>query len=313
MRILRGLLTMGLVAIAGWAAAAGAAEAVSRSHGPRGERIDIGGRSLRLVCEGPSSTRPTIWLESGAFSGAADWAAVQQKLTEEGLRSCAYDRAGMGWSDPGPEPRDGDAITQDLEALISRSGERGPFVLVGHSMAGLYIRQFALRNPEQVVGLVLVDAVTPDMIHTPGAAEFVSRATTMARIGAVAGSLGLTKPLYFLGDRIGLPPEGKAEKRRGFISGRQSRAAYAEVKSWAAAADQSAGLLDPSWPVAVVTAGPPSPQRAGWDEVRAAPAAGSRAGRVENVPEADHRTLLGLTYGGHVVDGVKHVLSATGR
>lgn len=307
------LIVLGLVVA--WGAVAVAAEAVSHGHRPRGERIDIGGRKLRLVCEGPKGARPVVWLESGAFSGAADFAAIQQKLAAKGLRSCAYDRAGMGWSDPGPQPRDGDAIAGDLAKLMAASGEPGPYVLMGHSMAGLYLRQFAVQHPDQVVGLVLLDAVTPEMIGRPGAEQFVDRMTAVARLGAVAGTLGLTKPLYWWGDRIGLPPAGRAEKRRGVISGRQSRGAYAEVKSWRAAAGQAAaaGPLKPEWPVAVITAGPPSARMDAWNEVRQAPARGSRAGMIENVDAADHRTLLGLTYGDRAVAGVEHVLRAAER
>jgi pimeloyl-ACP methyl ester carboxylesterase len=253
-----------------------------------------------------------IWLESGAFSGAADFAAIQQKLTAKGLRSCAYDRAGMGYSDPGPRPRDGEAIVGDLEKLVAASGERGPFVLAGHSMAGLYMRLYAARNPEKVAGLVFLDAAMPEMIDTPGAQRFIGMFTNMARLGAVAGTLGLTKPLYLMGDRIGLPPAGKAEKRRGFISGRQSRNALAEVESWQAAAWQAvdAGPLDPEWPVAVVTAGPPSPQRGAWDAARQAPVRASRAGFVDNIDAADHRTMLGLTHGDRVVAAIERVLAA---
>jgi pimeloyl-ACP methyl ester carboxylesterase len=277
--------------------------------------VDIGGRRLRLVCEGPAAARPVVWLEAGAFSGAADFAAIQQKLTAKGLRSCAYDRAGMGWSDTGPKPRDGDAITGDLAKLMAASGEPGPYVLVGHSMAGLYLRQFAVQHPDEVVGLVLLDAVTPEMIGQPGAEQFVDRMTTVAQVGAVASSLGLTKPLYWWADRIGLPPAGRAEKRRGFISGRQSRSAYAEVQSWREAGRQAAeaGPLKPEWPVAVITAGPPSPQMDAWNAVRQAPARGSAAGMIDNVDDADHRTLLGLTHGDRAVAGVEHVLRAAGR
>ena len=102
------------VAVVAWGTVAVAAEVISRSHKPRGEMIDIGGRKLRLVCEGPRGSRPVVWMEVGAFSGAADFAAIQQKLTAKGLRSCAYDRAGMGYSDAGPKPRDGDAFVGDM-------------------------------------------------------------------------------------------------------------------------------------------------------------------------------------------------------
>ena len=144
---------LGLVSL--FATVAVAADLLSRFQKPRGAMIDVGGRSLRLVCEGPKSDRPVIWMEAGAFSGAADFAALQQKLAVKGLRSCAYDRAGMGYSDPGPKPRDGTAIVKDLGALITSSGERGPFILMGHSMAGLYLRQFAAQNPDKVAGLVI--------------------------------------------------------------------------------------------------------------------------------------------------------------
>ena len=311
--MLRLLLFAVLVLAACWGAAAVAAEVVSRSAKPRGEMIDIGGRKLRLVCEGLRSERPVVWMESGAFSGAADFAAIQQKLTAKGLRSCAYDRAGMGYSDVGPAPRDGDAIVGDLEKLIAASGETGPFVLMGHSMAGLYVRQYALRNPDKVVGLVLLDAVTPEMIGLDGAQVFIDRMTDLARLGAFVGPL--KAPLYLMGDRIGLPPAAKAEKRRGFISGKQSKAAYAEVKSWRAAAEQAAaaGELKPEWPVAVITAGPPSERMAGWNAVRQAPARGSRAGSIDNVEAASHTTMLGQTYGDRVVAGVERVLASAGR
>jgi len=311
--MLRFLLLAVLALMGAWATVAVAAEALGRSHRPRGEMIDIGdGRRLRLVCEGPRSARPVVWMEAGAFSGAADFAAIQQKLTAKGLRSCAYDRAGMGYSDPGPKPRDGDAIVRDFERLVAASGEPGPYILMGHSMAGLYVRQFAVRNPDKVVGLVLVDAVTPDMIQLPGAQRFVERMTTVARIGAVAGSLWLNKPLYWMGDRIGLPPQGRAEKRRGFVTARQNRTAYDEVLSWGTAAQQAkaAGELDPAWPVAVITAGPPSPQMEAWNAVRQAPARASHAGSIDNIDAASHTTMLGLTYGDRVVAGVDHVLKA---
>ena len=309
MRILL-LVLLGLVSL--FATVAVAADLLSRVHKPRGAMVDIGGRSLRLVCEGSKSDKPVIWMEAGAFSGAADFAALQQRLAAKGLRSCAYDRAGMGYSDPGPRPRDGDAIVKDLGALIAASGERGPFILMGHSMAGLYLRQFAVQNPDRVAGLVLLDAVTPEMIGLPGAQVFVDRMSGLARLGSIAGSLGLTKPFYLMGDRVGLPAEGRAEKRRGFVNGRQSRNAYAEVQSWQAAGEQAlmAGPFQTNWPIAVITAGPPSPQMDVWNEVRHAPARDSRAGFIDNVDEASHTTMLGLTYGDRVVAGVEKVLAA---
>ena len=132
----RMLIGLALVLIA-WIAAGAVMVATAGTFKPAGTYVDIGGRKLRLVCAGPpAGDKPTVWMEAGAFGLAADWAAIQEKLTAKGIRSCAYDRAGMGWSDPGPKPRDSTAIVGDLETLIAASGERGPFILMGHSMAG---------------------------------------------------------------------------------------------------------------------------------------------------------------------------------
>jgi hypothetical protein len=163
------------------------------------------------------------------------------------------------------------------------------------------------------VGLVLLDAVTPEMIEQREASRFAGRMRTIAQLGSVAGTLGLTKPFYWFADRIGLPAQGKREKAHGVISGRQSRAAYAEVQSWMAAAKQAAaaGPLKPEWPVAVITAGPDDPGSP-WTIIRQAPARASKAPMIEAIPAANHRTMLGLTHGDRAVAGVEHVLRAAG-
>src|SRR5689334_18814341 len=124
-----------------------AANARTRTAASRGEFVDIGGRALRIVRAGPAgaaTARPTILLEHGAFGCASDWAVVQDRLSAKGLSSIAYDRAGLGLSDPGPTPRDGRAITGDADALLAALDETAPMVLVGHSMGGLMVRVHAL-------------------------------------------------------------------------------------------------------------------------------------------------------------------------
>jgi hypothetical protein len=110
------MLLGALLVLTVWIAAGAAMVAAASPFAPSGRYVDIGGRKLRLVCAGPPAVagQPTVWMEAGAFGLAADFAAVQEKLTAKGIRSCAYDRAGMGWSDPGPQPRDSDAIVGDL-------------------------------------------------------------------------------------------------------------------------------------------------------------------------------------------------------
>ncbi|MGZ6038442.1 MAG: alpha/beta fold hydrolase, partial [Phenylobacterium sp.] len=143
------------------------AQSSSKAKSPRGEMVDVGGRRMRVVRAGPKSDRPTIVLEHGAFGCASDWAVVQERLAAKGLASLAYDRAGLGHSEPGPKPRDGKAIVADLASLLRELDEAGPFVLAGHSMGGLMVRLYALTHPGQTLGVVLVDAVTPDVIDHP--------------------------------------------------------------------------------------------------------------------------------------------------
>jgi pimeloyl-ACP methyl ester carboxylesterase len=286
---------------------------------PRGTMVDIGdGRQLRLVCEGPArdavGQRPVVWLEAGAFGFAADWGATQEALSAAGWRSCAYDRAGMGFSPPGPAPRDGVAIVSDFEKLVAASGETGPFILVGHSMAGLHLRLYAGRNPGQVAGLVLVDAATPEGSKA-AMGRFITAFATASRWAARGASIGLFKPLAqtSMGDKIGLPPAAGAEKRWAFANGRHNRTSAQEVSLWRETADEAAAApaYDPAWPVAVVTAGPLK-GRETWKALQAVPATASRHGYVDHVEGASHTRLLGEGFAGHIVKAVAFVAGARG-
>jgi pimeloyl-ACP methyl ester carboxylesterase len=276
---------------------------------PRGEMVQIEpGRGLRLVCEGPKSDRPVVWLEAGAFGFAADWGATQEALTAAGWRSCAYDRAGMGYSPAGPAPRDGLAIVSDFEKLVAASGEPGPYILVGHSMAGLRLREYAGRNPSKVAGLVLVDAATPEAVQTMS--PFIKAFATASRWAARGASIGLYKPLVHtgLGDKIGLPKAAGDEKRWAFANGRHNRTAAAEVELWPQASEQAGQqpAYDPAWPIAVVTAGPVK-GRESWKALQSAPAKASRHGLVDHVEAATHTRLLGHGFADHIVRAVAFV------
>lgn len=116
------------------------------------------GRVLSFQCAGQGT--PTVLLESGWSADGAAWRKVMPLLSG-GMRVCAYDRAGSGGSDAGPLPRDGSAIAKDLDEGVRAAGIKGPFLLVGHSAGGLYIRHFALRRPSDIAGLVLADSSVP--------------------------------------------------------------------------------------------------------------------------------------------------------
>jgi len=305
------LLSIPVLAALSFVALGGAMSALAGPPPLRGQMIDVGdGRRMHIICEGPMDGGPTIVFEAGAFGLSADWGAVQQMTTARGWRSCAYDRAGMGISDLADGPPDALNITADLERLLRLAGERGPYILVGHSMAGLYLPVFANRYPDQIAGLVLVDATTRQASAGAVTEGFVNRFARASRWAAVGASMGLFKPVAgSYGDRIGLPPAARAEKQRAFASGRHNRQAYAEVKIWQTSARQ---MLD-AVPVSVITAGPETPERAGRKTLQSAPAQQSRQGYYRNVEAANHLSLLGLDHGEAIVEGIARVRAASGR
>lgn len=124
-----------------------------------GERVDVGGRSLYLDCRGQGT--PTVVLDAGMGSGAGSWSSVFGDLAST-TRTCAYDRPGLGSSDPRGRHTLADTTT-DLRTALQVADESGPFVLVGHSHGGDYVRVFGDRYQDEVAGLVLVDSFDPDL------------------------------------------------------------------------------------------------------------------------------------------------------
>ena len=272
----------------------------------RGEMIDIGGRRFRVVRQGPKGDGPTVLLEAGSFGTSADWAVVQPLLAER-RRVIAYDRAGLGSSEPGPKPRDSRAIAGDLQKLLSAAGEAGPFVLVGHSMAGVHLYSFALRYPEQTAGVVLVDATPPSALADPHVIRVVKvyrRAVGFAPLGAQLFLNGLASPL--LGDHIDVPEPAKSEKRRAFSSPIHNYWSAREVHEWLKDGEQvrALGDLDREIPVAVVTA---AGGGARWKLLQTEPARRSRSGYAVNVRGANHASLLGPKHAEAVVKAIEFV------
>jgi len=110
----------------------------------------------------PAQGGPTVVLEAASGGSSPDWCLVQPEIAKF-TRVCSYDRAGLGWSDSSPRPRSMPQIAEDLSNLLAGAGIEGPYVLVGHSLGGLYVQYLARRHPGRVAGLVLVDAAHPDL------------------------------------------------------------------------------------------------------------------------------------------------------
>ncbi len=133
---------------------------------PIGQMIDVGGHRLHIYCQGEGS--PTVILEGGAGVAALSW-YLTQPLIAQHTRVCAYDRAGLGWSEPGNPPYTPESTARDLHTLLGNAGIAPPYVLVGHSVGGKHIRMFTELYPDEVVGLVFDDArhELADPIRTP--------------------------------------------------------------------------------------------------------------------------------------------------
>jgi pimeloyl-ACP methyl ester carboxylesterase len=146
------------------AAVGGAFETLSQARDDAtypmtGQLVDIGGRKLRIECSGNGD--PTVVFESGLGQASPYWGRIAQSVSAT-TRVCVYDRAGQGRSEDAGGPQDGDAVASDLHMLLANAGTTGPFVLVGHSTGGPYIRVFAARYPDEVAGMVLLDPQPAD-------------------------------------------------------------------------------------------------------------------------------------------------------
>ena len=125
-------------------------------------RVDAGGPSLRMLMTGRGDA--TVVFESGSGSPLETWVRVQPEVSKF-ARTISYDRAGNGLSEKGPVPRDGTRIAAELHAALVNARARPPYVLVGHSLGGPYIRIFAARFPQEVAGMILVDPTQEELIE----------------------------------------------------------------------------------------------------------------------------------------------------
>lgn len=130
---------------------------------PPGRLVDLGGRKLHVHCTG--SGAPSVILEAGASSFAIDWSLVQPEIARTN-RVCSYDRAGSGWSDASKVVDTPATVVSDLHAALQIAGEKPPYVMVGASFGGIYVRLYQADYPNQVVGMALVDPAYEGRLFT---------------------------------------------------------------------------------------------------------------------------------------------------
>ncbi|MBI3803223.1 MAG: alpha/beta hydrolase [Nitrospirae bacterium] len=189
----RGLSVAGLLPIvAGLLYQAAATANEIRNFPAPGRLVDIGGRRLHSYPLGEGG--PTVVLEAAGLGCALDYEVIQQALAKE-TRVCAYDRAGMGWSDPYAGRLSVEALMEDLRALLHQERIGPPYILVGGSAGGLIIELFARRHPDEVAGLVMIDALDEAVLdRLPHAGAYLMRRISIAGIGARLGLLRYLDP-----------------------------------------------------------------------------------------------------------------------
>ena len=163
-----GLLT--LLAIVGVSYQAMEVRVDARRFPQIGRSVDVGGYNLNINCTGQG--KPTVILESALGVSAIGWQSVQPEIAKF-THVCSYDRAGYGWSDPGPLPRTSTEIAKALHLLLQASGEQPPYVLVGHSFGGADVRVFSGLYPNEVAGMVLAETGLENLKFPPSIQKLI--------------------------------------------------------------------------------------------------------------------------------------------
>src|SRR5690349_10734568 len=205
----------------------------AKAYPPPGELVDVGGYRLHIKCTGNGS--PTVVIEAGLGDWSTSWGFVQADVAKT-TRVCTYDRAGMGWSEAGPLPRDAAQFAKELHTLLQNANIPGPYVMVGHSLGGLGVRVFVHDYASEVAGVVLIESMNPKQISQLPTTErdqpnpqsrYYSVLTGLARFGVARV---LARPLTHILSPGSLPNENAYYSR------------FVRTQSMQAARDESLGL-----------------------------------------------------------------------
>jgi len=280
---------------------------------PRGKMVDVGGRKMHIDCRGTGS--PTVVLEAGLGTGGSlDWTLVHDEIANF-TRTCAYDRAGIMWSDPKETPQRAAAVADDLHELLKGAGIDDPLVLVGHSIGGPYIRTYVGKYGNQVAGLVMVDPSHPDQVARLGKVVRVDvdpkQASTLLHTAKALSWTGLVRFVISRGER---PTLRSAEETKKLGDALTISAAYgslsingetSELDGFDRTMDDARGVHSfGDRPLIVLTAMAPfKPEqlkelgmtvedglrfKQEWKALNADQAAFSTRGRQKIVPDASH-------------------------
>ncbi len=235
---------------------------------PEGKLIDVGGFKLHINSSGEKNEKPTLVIEGGAGVASEYYHWLNEGL-KDSMRVVRYDRAGLGYSEESDTPRDPVTVAHELHLLLEKSGESPPYIMTGHSIGGAYIRVFTELYPEEVVGLIFLDASHPDQVERINLTKKTSNKFKLVlgvlNVQAGLGEMGiLTLYEIFMGPLLsaeGLPDRINNRTRDFFIDGKYVRAYRNETKYYHSILERAgeANKFD-SLPIRVFTANESSKQ-----------------------------------------------------
>ena len=243
------ILTLVILAVGGAVYQAVATENDKRTYVAPGQRVEVDGHQMHILCTGEGS--PTIILEAAGGHFSTTWALVQPQVAQS-TRVCAYDRAGYGWSEPRSEARDAKQIATELHNLLTAAEIKPPFVMVGHSVGGIYIREYNAQYPGEVLGMVLVNSTHPDNWTRQG--ESIETLQMMASVSAGLARIGLMR-MFIAAQNFGLPAENNAALKANMSTSQYWDTQHADTESMFTSLEQvsSSGDLG-DMPLAVLAA-----------------------------------------------------------
>jgi pimeloyl-ACP methyl ester carboxylesterase len=259
-----------------------------RAHPPPGKMIDVGDHRMHIDCVGQGS--PTVVLDTALGAMSASWVRVQQEVSGT-TRVCAYDRAGMGWSQSGPEPRDAKQVAGELHALLEGAGIDGPYVLVGHSFGGLYMQTYAARYPEEVAGVALIESSHPEQFsRLPEARNSYEQIKLLYTVASLLAPIGVVRLFNLSPAPPELPHQQRAQIAALNPSTRQVSTTAQEFRATPQSTAQARSLRSlGDKPLAVVSAGT---QSSGWLELQDDLATISPNSMHRVVKEATHTSVV---------------------
>jgi pimeloyl-ACP methyl ester carboxylesterase len=178
------------------------------SFPPIGKLIDVGGYRLHVYPVGEGG--PTVVFEAGGANWSLDWYLIQPEVAKFTC-ACSYDRAGFGWSDPGVKPRTSEQMVKELHTLLLQADVPKPYVMVGASYGGHPVRLYAKHYPDEVAGIILVDARHEDLNSKmpPSWQQLEKGGKAVLRFMLLASRLNvLTLIAKLMGDKA-MPPIAK--------------------------------------------------------------------------------------------------------